>query len=345
MPPPPPAPAVASATQSAQPEPIDDVGNGGSFLLFTAIPSWLTSTIIHIIVLLILALLTLPPITRPTQNELVLGEENDIVESLEEFQDQAIDSIEIDTSLASEFQPDDSIVTDDPLVNPFDTPMAPVKIDLDPLGTTTVASNDLGQEIGSLNSTALDSRTSASKARLLREGGGTPGSEAAVALALEWLKRHQLKDGGWSLNHKEAPDCQGRCPDIGTKENARFGATGLALLPFLGAGQTHLEGEHKEVVNRGLQYLLRNIQREGPVGRLVDKGTYYSHGLCSIVLCEAFAMTKDKTLRGAAQALINETVIAQDPIGGGWRYSRQQPGDTSAVGWQLMALKSATWLI
>ena len=33
-------------------------------------------------------------------------------------------------------------------------------------------------------------------------------------------------------------------------------------------------------------------------------------------------------------------VAAQDPVGGGWRYHAQQPGDTSVVGWQLMALKS-----
>jgi hypothetical protein len=32
---------------------------------------------------------------------------------------------------------------------------------------------------------------------------------------------------------------------------------------------------------------------------------------------------------------------AQDPVGGGWRYTPRQPGDTSAVAWQLAALKSA----
>ncbi|MAR12971.1 MAG: hypothetical protein CL681_23765, partial [Blastopirellula sp.] len=37
---------------------------------------------------------------------------------------------------------------------------------------------------------------------------------------------------------------------------------------------------------------------------------------------------------------INHIVYAQDPVGGGWRYQPKQPGDTSAVGWQLMALKS-----
>jgi len=33
-------------------------------------------------------------------------------------------------------------------------------------------------------------------------------------------------------------------------------------------------------------------------------------------------------------------MFAQDPVGGGWRYEPRQAGDTSAVGWQLMALKS-----
>ena len=41
-----------------------------------------------------------------------------------------------------------------------------------------------------------------------------------------------------------------------------------------------------------------------------------------------------------AQAALNYIMAAQDPVGGGWRYQPKQPGDTSAVGWQLMALKS-----
>ena len=52
-------------------------------------------------------------------------------------------------------------------------------------------------------------------------------------------------------------------------------------------------------------------------------------------------MTHDKGLMAPAQASINFIVAAQDPVGGGWRYQVKQAGDTSVVGWQLMALKSA----
>ncbi|MCA9248113.1 MAG: hypothetical protein KDA42_13385, partial [Planctomycetales bacterium] len=69
-------------------------------------------------------------------------------------------------------------------------------------------------------------------------------------------------------------------------------------------------------------------------------GNMYAHGLGAIALCEAYAMTKDGGLAGPAQSTLNFIVTAQDPVGGGWRYSPRQPGDTSVVGWQLMALKS-----
>ena len=69
-------------------------------------------------------------------------------------------------------------------------------------------------------------------------------------------------------------------------------------------------------------------------------GTYYAHGLCTIAICEDYAMTRDKELKIPAQQLLNEIVDAQDPSGGGWRYRRREPGDTSVLGWQLMALKS-----
>ena len=51
-------------------------------------------------------------------------------------------------------------------------------------------------------------------------------------------------------------------------------------------------------------------------------------------------MTQDNRLAMPAQLALNFIMAAQDPRGGGWRYHPGQAGDTSAVGWQLMALKS-----
>ena len=69
----------------------------------------------------------------------------------------------------------------------------------------------------------------------------------------------------------------------------------------------------------------------------------YTHGQAAIVLCEAFAMTGDEELRVPAQKAIDFIVKAQYHDGG-WRYQpgpAAQRGDTSVVGWQLMALQSA----
>ncbi len=69
-------------------------------------------------------------------------------------------------------------------------------------------------------------------------------------------------------------------------------------------------------------------------------GRMYSHGLAAITVCEAYAMTGDPDLLQPAQLSLNYLINSQDPRGGGWRYEPGQAGDTSVVGWCVMALKS-----
>lgn len=183
----------------------------------------------------------------------------------------------------------------------------------------------------------LAGRSDEFRAALVGKHGGTPASEEAVAKGLRWLAAHQNNNGSWHFDHRSAV-CDGLCQNPGTATTTT-GATAIALLPFLGAGHTHLTGEHREVVKRGLYYL-QSRMRSAPQGGDFMEGTMYAQGLTAIALSEAYAMTKDKDLRPHAQQAIDYICYAQHPAGG-WRYFPGQPGDTTVFGWQLMALKSA----
>ena len=179
------------------------------------------------------------------------------------------------------------------------------------------------------------------RGEIVSREGGTTFTEAAVARGLRWLAQHQSVDGSWSLHaFPRTTHCRGQCGGRGDI-HCDSAATSLCLLPFLGAGQTHQLGIYQETVSKGLRWLLEHQEDDGDlrVGARSNTGMY-AHGQGAIVLCEAFALTRDEELRRAAQRAIDFIVAAQHSAGG-WRYKPQQPGDTSVLGWQLMALQSA----
>ena len=169
--------------------------------------------------------------------------------------------------------------------------------------------------------------------------GGTSATEAAVARGLEWLARHQEPAGHWSLHKFNAhPGCTCQNPGQSITD---AGATALALLPFLGAGQTHIAGMYKDEVRAGLDFLLDNQAPDGDLSTGARGNTrLYTHGQAAIVLCEAYMMSGDQRLKQPAQNAITFIIAAQHHQGG-WRYNPGHPGDTSVVGWQIMALQSA----
>jgi hypothetical protein len=169
--------------------------------------------------------------------------------------------------------------------------------------------------------------------------GGTFASEAAVVRGLQWLAAHQSPDGRWSLDkyHTHNPTC--RCKDLKAEaavEANDTAATGLGLLPFLGAGHHHRkQTSFTKNVLKGLNFLVSRQESNGDL-----KGGMYGHGLATIALCEAYGMSSDAKLRFAAQKAIDFIVFAQNEQTGGWHYAPKGVGDTSVVGWQVMALRS-----
>lgn len=171
--------------------------------------------------------------------------------------------------------------------------------------------------------------------------GGSAETEAAVNRGLAWLAQHQFEDGHWSLHQLDPPEKSMHATPGAGNAISDTAATGLALLAFLGAGHTHHEGEYRPVVERGLAWLIARQQPDGNLfAERAGNAWMYSHGIAAIALCEAFGLTQDPNLREPAQKALQFIVAAQHPSTGGWRYTPGEAGDTSVVGWQVMALKS-----
>ncbi|MBN2577455.1 MAG: hypothetical protein JXB10_00495 [Pirellulales bacterium] len=187
-------------------------------------------------------------------------------------------------------------------------------------------------------------RTIPNRFGIARQHGATAETEKAVQAALKWLAENQAPDGRWDAgDHEAGVELQVLGRD---RQNAGSQAdsavTGLALLAFLAAGNTHQSGDYQDHVRRGLEYLLSLQAADGNLG---DKATIYemmyAHAMAACALSEAYGMTKDPRLREPVLRAVNYIVKTQDPKGGGWRYLPNIPGDTSQLGWAVMTLKSA----
>jgi hypothetical protein len=187
---------------------------------------------------------------------------------------------------------------------------------------------------------AFDSRGSDHRAAMLGRYGGTKQSERAVAGALHWLMRHQAYDGSWSFNKYKTQCKDGSCSGVGGAQ-ADAGATGMALLCYLSAGQTHkTKGPYRRNIEQALIWLVRHQERDGNLANGCVS-PMYSHGIATMALCEAFGLSGDKNVGEATQGAVNFIIAAQNKNDYGWGYNPGDPGDTSVVGWQIMALKGA----
>jgi hypothetical protein len=319
--------------------------------IWSTVPSWLISTVVHVTVILMLAAWNFEPISKELKLMLVATDTTSNNDSLEEFA--------IDDAMASELESTDA--EELPAQGPaMDSNIAEAKVDMSfanvvaanmpavsipSMTQSLIPRNGVASQANAAMRAGLNSRSKETKRDLLRKYGGSSDTEKAVSLALKWLAAHQdPQSGAWTLSHSIV--CNGQCDHPGERRASLNAATGMALMCFLGAGQTHLEGEYKETVFKGLSFLIKSMKFQKGVGSwwVGDGGQglddMYAHGIATIAMCEAYGMTKDPDLYDAAQAGINYLTYAQNQTTGGWHYAPQGLGDTSVVGWQMMALKS-----
>lgn len=183
--------------------------------------------------------------------------------------------------------------------------------------------------------TAMSGRPGGGGSGVGAQYGEKSGAEAAVLRALRWLQSQQHSDGTWG---------SGRYHDA---------FTGLALLCFLGHGETPRSHEFGVVVTNAINALVN----EGTAhqGRLTGKDDFdgnesaYQHAICTYALSEAYTMTKDEKIAPVVRQAVDYIFKGQRPDGG-WAYSYdlspdpaggQIKSDTSISGWQVQALKAA----
>jgi hypothetical protein len=186
-------------------------------------------------------------------------------------------------------------------------------------------------------------RVAPDRTQLAQRHGATTETEAAVRSALKWIAGTQAADGRW----RGAENGAGRelrvagQERIGAGMESDTGMTGLALLAMLASGQTHRDGPYKQEVRKGLEFL---IGVQGADGNLGGHGTVfefmYCHAMAAFAMSEALGMTGDPQLQEPVRRALGYSIRNQNPTSGGWRYQPGDPGDTSQLGWQFMALKS-----
>lgn len=139
-----------------------------------------------------------------------------------------------------------------------------------------------------------------------------------VREVLHELKSTQGEDGRW-----KAPE---KSPEGLTDE----GMTGLALLVFAGAGNTHRHGEYMETAKKGLAYLADSLDDSGRV-----QGSIANQAVVTMALAELYAVTRDFKYKKAAAQTGKALLDEQHPDGG---FGDSETGSIYATTLALMGM-------
>jgi hypothetical protein len=177
---------------------------------------------------------------------------------------------------------------------------------------------------------------------LLGQYGGTRQTQGSLAAGLSWLARQQAADGSWSFDKLKQPEGapENESGNPGTWDS-KIGATGLALLPFLAAGQTHQSrGPYQRNVSNGLKFLLSHTTLPAQGGDWRDNDDLVWQAVATLALCEGYRATFDPAIGREAQAALDHIVSTRDKNSGGWAWKQGEKASTTASAWPLLAIRS-----
>jgi len=302
-----------------------------------ALPWWVISAATHAVLFLLIALLA-TAVAPVKQDEVVIStdvvkqkppeydpnKKRDIFKNVKDI--QADTQVEAPVVVHEKMIESDTVETDNNMDKQTARGNEDAISDIPLGGTGTVGSIGVG---GGGMAGCFGYRDGGSRKKAVGRFGGSTATESAVEAALQWLARHQEKNGCWKITGGAAG-----------REN--LGITGLATLAFLGAGYTHKSGKFADNVDRALKYI---VGKQADDGKLMGDGTHrgyigYNHAMAGLALVEAYGMTNDAALQKAAQKAVDYSKSHQDPYKG-WRYNPKDAGDISVTGWFVMQLKSA----
>jgi len=287
----------------------------------------------HAAVLLVLALVVLPSAAEPTEHVVRVKFSDEQTEPESGLPNPDTDDPangEIASHVDEEMRPD--------RVEPSDKiPAEPFRIDPRPLPLGEGVLRDYPTDrVAAWMSGRVDDTL---KDELVRGVYGDRKPLDAIGRALAHLAKTQEESGAWAPA-ESAP-------------GYRTGVTALALLAFLGDGQSVHQGDHKTTVLRAAEWL---VARQDPVDGIIrtasregfdDDRPMYGHSLATYALVELYGL--DYRFSGRFRGQLRRTIrfaIAASAVSvnadGGWRYQPGRgPSDASVTVWQMLALQAA----
>ena len=210
-------------------------------------PSWLTSMVVHLTLVLVLALLTTVPMLRPygssSSSTIVSTEPGDGGDAEELTTSSPLGSPDLPISEAPASPSPEQMpeFTSAAQLATAIGPIVPSMEDSLKLGSARGGATNIGEGLGlagggGVPGGAFGLRMGGDRSTKLRGDGLTPESEYAVEQALRWLAEHQFSDGSWSFAINRVPSATARAP-IRASRPARSRPRRWLCFPFWGTAR------------------------------------------------------------------------------------------------------------